>query len=93
MNLVNLLLKSGAKVDTLPPAPEVDRASPLDLAVLRGDPALVRVLLEYGADVNRCSPVIGSPLHVCCADNIMHRVEIMKVQFLFFRPLLFISYF
>lgn len=29
--------------------------------------------------MNRCSPVIGSPLHVACADNIPHRVEIMKV--------------
>jgi ankyrin repeat protein len=79
MNLVTLLLKQGAKVDVLPPAPEPDRASPLDLAILRGDPALVRTLLEHGANVNRCSPIIGSPLHVSCADKILHRVEIMKV--------------
>lgn len=32
-----------------------------------------------GANVNRCSPVIGSPLHVACADNIIHRLEIMKM--------------
>ncbi|CAO1331540.1 unnamed protein product [Diamesa serratosioi] len=78
-NLVTLLLKQGAKVDMSPPAPEPDRASPLDLAILRGDPALVRLLLEYGANVNRCSPIIGSPLHVACADKISHRVEIMKM--------------
>lgn len=35
---------------------------------------------SLGANVNRCSPVIGSPLHVACADNIPHRVEIMKVN-------------
>lgn len=78
--LVHLLLKQGARVDQLPPFPEADRPSPLDLAILRGDPGLVRVLLEQGARVNRSSPVIGTPLHVACADNIPHRVEIMKVR-------------
>lgn len=77
---MTLLLKQGAKVDVQPPAPEPDRASPLDLAILRGDPNLVRMLLEHGANVNRCSPIIGSPLHVACADKILHRVEIMKVR-------------
>jgi ankyrin repeat protein len=78
--LVNLLLKQGARVDIRAPFPEPDRPSPLDLAILRGDPALVRILLENGANVNRCSPIIGSPLHVACADNIPHRMEIMKVR-------------
>ncbi|XP_058448391.1 putative ankyrin repeat protein RF_0381 isoform X2 [Malaya genurostris] len=78
-SLVTLLIKQGARVDIPAPLPEPDSPSPLDLAVLRGDPALVRILLENGANVNRCSPVIGSPLHVACADNIPHRVEIMKM--------------
>lgn len=80
LTLVNLLLKQGAQVDRLPPFPEVDKPSPLHLAILRGDPALVRTLLEAGANIKRCSPVIGSPLHVACADNVPHRVEIMKVS-------------
>lgn len=78
--LVNLLLKQGAKVDRLPPDDQADKPSPLQLAILRGDPALVRVLIEAGANVNRCSPIIGSPLHVACADNVPHRIEIMKVN-------------
>jgi len=48
VNLVNLLLKQGAKVDLIPPVPEPDRPSPLDLSILRGDPGLVRILLEAG---------------------------------------------
>lgn len=80
VTMVGMLLKQGAKIDQLPPTGEQDRPSPLDLAILRGDPAMVRLLLEKGADVNRSSPVIGSPLHVACADNIPHRVEIMKVS-------------
>lgn len=47
-SLVSLLLKQGAKVDMSPPEPEPDRPSPLDLAILKGDPALVRILLENG---------------------------------------------
>lgn len=78
--MITLLLKQGARVDCPPPSPEPDRASPLDLAILRGDPNLVRLLLENGANVNRCSPIIGSPLHVACSDKILHRVEIMKVS-------------
>ena len=83
------MLKQGARVDIPAPLPEPDRPSPLDLAVLRGDPALVRVLLENGANVSRCSPIIGSPLHVACADNILHRVEIMKVIERFLNKLLY----
>ncbi|XP_055683669.1 ankyrin repeat and SOCS box protein 3-like [Lutzomyia longipalpis] len=79
IGLVNLLIKQGAKIDAPVPYPEPDRPSPLDLAILRGDPALVRLLLEKGANVCRSSPVIGSPLHVACADSVPHRVEIMKM--------------
>ena len=32
-----------------------------------------------GADVNASSPLIGSPLHVACADNIPNRVAILKI--------------
>lgn len=46
--LVNLLLKQGAKIDKKAPQTEPDRPSPLSLAILRGDPALVRLLLENG---------------------------------------------
>lgn len=84
ITLVNLLLKQGAKTDRLPPEGESDKPTPLHMAILRGDPAIVRCLLEAGADINRSSSIIGSPLHVACADNIPHRVEIMKVC-LFFR--------
>lgn len=79
ISLVTLLLKQGAKTDRLPPEGETDKPTPLHLAILRGDPAIVRCLLEAGADIHRSSSIIGSPLHVACADNIPHRVEIMKV--------------
>lgn len=33
-----------------------------------------------GANVNCSSPIIGSPLHVACADNIPNRQDIMQVN-------------
>lgn len=48
LSLVNLLLKQGARIDRLPPTGEVDKPSPLHLAILRGDPAILRVLIENG---------------------------------------------
>lgn len=48
ISLVNLLLKQGAKIDRLPPDGEFDKPSPLHLAILRGDPAILRVLIENG---------------------------------------------
>jgi len=35
--------------------------------------------LFVGADVNASSPLIGSPLHVACADNIPNRLVILKI--------------
>lgn len=83
LSLVNLLIKQGAKTDRLPPEGETDKPTPLHLAILRGDPAIVRCLLEAGADIHRSSSIIGSPLHVACADNIPHRIEIIKVFIIF----------
>ena len=34
-------------------------------------------ILFSGANVNATSPIIGSPLHVACADNIPNRLEIL----------------
>lgn len=33
-----------------------------------------------GANVNCSSPIIGSPLHVACSDNIPNRFEILTVS-------------
>lgn len=48
ISLVTLLLKSGAKVDRMPPDGETDKPTPLHLAILRGDPAILRLLIEAG---------------------------------------------
>ncbi|XP_046382660.1 putative ankyrin repeat protein RF_0381 [Ischnura elegans] len=73
---VNLLLRQGAK----PNFPsDYGYPTPMHLAVLRGDPEIVRLLLEAGADANVPARVIGTPLHVACADGIPHCAEILHL--------------
>lgn len=79
-NIVTLLLKQGAKPDALNPFGEPDTPSPLHLAILKGDPYLVKLLLDHDADPNRSTNIIGSPLHVACTDQIPNRIDIMKVE-------------
>uniref|UniRef100_T1IPD0 SOCS box domain-containing protein n=1 Tax=Strigamia maritima TaxID=126957 RepID=T1IPD0_STRMM len=76
METVTMLLKQGANVTF---SSEYRKPTPLDFAILRGNPVMVKVLLEAGADPNACSPLIGGPLHIACADNIPNRMEILSI--------------
>ena len=46
--MVSLLLKQGARVRPLPGDPALSKPSILDLAVLKGDVELVKMLTEAG---------------------------------------------
>ncbi|CAH1642203.1 unnamed protein product [Spodoptera littoralis] len=74
--VVNLMIKQGARVNY--ECNEFSKPSPLDLAILKGDVAMLQMLLAAGAQVNASSSVIGSPLHVACSDNITNRKEIVQ---------------
>ncbi|KAI4500791.1 hypothetical protein M0802_004002 [Mischocyttarus mexicanus] len=74
--VINLLLKQGARLSL---GPDYQKPTALDLAILKGDPSIVEMLLESGADVNATSPIIGSALHVACADNIPNRLQILQM--------------
>lgn len=82
--IVDLLVKQGAKLN-YEEVYGLEKPSPLDLAILKGDPKIVGLLIHSGANVNCSSPIIGSPLHVACADNIPNRLEIMQVRILFIK--------
>lgn len=54
-SMVSLLLKQGARVRPLPGDPALSKPSILDLAVLKGDVELVRMLIEAGMKMfERC---------------------------------------
>lgn len=97
IEIINLIIKQGAKLNYDEDF-DLGKPSPLDLAILKGDPNIVELLIksgtqtlltitmlkliEYylvGANVNCSSPIIGSPLHVACAEGISNRYDIMKV--------------
>ncbi|KZS11213.1 Ankyrin repeat domain-containing protein [Daphnia magna] len=78
-SMVSLLLKQGARVQPPPGDPALSKPSVLDLAVLKGDVELVRMLIEAGADVNNTSSILGSALHVACADNVANRADIVRL--------------
>ncbi|KAL0277342.1 UNVERIFIED_CONTAM: hypothetical protein PYX00_004671 [Menopon gallinae] len=76
LDIVYLLLKQGAVVNY---DSDYQKPTPLDLAILKGDPELVKMLLNAGANVNSSSPILGTPLHVACADNIPNRMDILSI--------------
>ncbi|CAG9820526.1 unnamed protein product [Phaedon cochleariae] len=76
--IVNLMIKQGAKLN-YDEEYDLGKPSPLDLAILKGDPHIVEMLIRSGANVNCSSPIIGSPLHVACADNIPNRLNIITM--------------
>ncbi|GAB6022717.1 hypothetical protein CHUAL_006813 [Chamberlinius hualienensis] len=76
LQMVNMLIKQGARVTF---APDYRKPTPLDFAILRGSPDMVRMLINAGADVNASSPLIGSPLHIACTENIENQFEILQM--------------
>lgn len=78
IDIINLIIKQGAKLNYDEDF-DLGKPSPLDLAILKGDPDIVELLIKSGANVNCSSPIIGSPLHVACAEGISNRYDIMKM--------------
>nr|XP_053628588.1 ankyrin-2-like [Cherax quadricarinatus] len=74
--IVNLLLKQGARVNF---EPEYNKPTPLDLAILKGDVEMVRLIIEHDPNLDASSPIIGSPLHMACSEGIPNRLEILKL--------------
>ncbi|KAF5284604.1 hypothetical protein FQA39_LY16962 [Lamprigera yunnana] len=78
IEIVNLLIKQGARLN-YEEGTDYAKPSALDLAIIKGDSDIIQLLIKSGANVNCTSPIIGSPLHVACADNITNRYEIIQM--------------
>ena len=50
-DVVNLLIKQGARVNY--ESPDLNKPSPLDLAILKGDVAMVQMLLSAGKFIQK----------------------------------------
>ncbi|VDM43821.1 unnamed protein product [Toxocara canis] len=73
---VSFLIKHGARVNQ----PDgYDKPSVLDLAVLKDDPALLRIILDAGAKPNAVHTYIGSSLHLAACSVLKNQYEIMHL--------------
>lgn len=76
VDLIRLLLTSGARYPKL----DFDKPSPLDIAIISGRSDIVRLLVEFDADVDWGShTTIGQPLHTALTQRIENKFEIVKL--------------
>src|SRR5947208_10426407 len=74
IGVVNAFLDHGANVN----ARGASGATPLELGVRSGNPAVVGLLLAHGSDPNTRDPILGgTPLMIACAD-LEPRIEIVR---------------
>lgn len=76
IDLIRLLLSRGARYPDL----KFDKPSPLDIAMISGRADIVRLLIEFDADVNAgTQTTIGQPLHTALTQRIENKREIVKL--------------
>lgn len=76
VDLIRLLLASGARYPKL----EFDKPSPLDIAIISGRHDIVKLLIEFEADLNAGSKTtIGQPLHTALTQRIENKREIVRI--------------
>lgn len=76
LELVRLLLTHGARYPQL----RFDKPSPLDIALISGRADIIKLLIEFDADVNAGShTTIGQPLHTALTQRIENKHEIVRL--------------
>jgi len=76
LDLIRLLLTSGARYPKL----NFDKPSPLDIAIVSGRHDIVKLLVEFDADLNAGSQAtIGQPLHLALTQAIDNKREIVQI--------------
>ncbi|KAK6014365.1 ankyrin repeat protein, partial [Ostertagia ostertagi] len=74
--LVKFLIELGANV-TMPKG--YNKPSIIDIAVLKDDPELLKIIIDAGADVNAIHTYIGSALHLAACSVLEHQYEILRL--------------
>ncbi|KAE9419822.1 hypothetical protein Angca_008981 [Angiostrongylus cantonensis] len=55
------------------------KPSVIDIAVLKDDPAILKMVIEAGADVNAIHTYIGSALHLATCSVLEHQYDILRL--------------
>ncbi|VDM77632.1 unnamed protein product [Strongylus vulgaris] len=74
--LVKFLISLGAKV-TMPKGYE--KPSIIDIAVLKDDPELLKIIIDAGADINAVHTYIGSALHLAACSVLQNQYDILRL--------------
>lgn len=56
-----------------------EKPSPIDIAVLRDDPELLKIVLDSGGDPNSVHTYIGSCLHLAACSHLVNQKAIIKM--------------
>ncbi|PAV71488.1 hypothetical protein WR25_12227 [Diploscapter pachys] len=75
-DLVKFLIGKGAMVNM---PEEYEKPSPIDIAVLKDDPELLKVILDAGANPNAVHTYIGSALHLAACSFLSNQFEIVEL--------------
>lgn len=73
--MLRLLLFCGA--NAVYPCEVLKKPSSLGFAIIKGDLNMVKLLIEFGAQLNTGDPLIGLPLHIVLSQKIKNRKEIL----------------
>ncbi|CAJ0597305.1 unnamed protein product [Cylicocyclus nassatus] len=74
--LVKFLISLGAKA-SMPK--NYDKPSVIDIAVLKDDPELLKIIIEAGADVNAVHTYIGTALHLAACSVLQNQYDILRL--------------
>ncbi|CAB3399594.1 unnamed protein product [Caenorhabditis bovis] len=74
--LVQFLIDNGGKVNM---EKNYEKPSPIDIAVLKDDPKLLKIILDAGANPNAVHTYIGSCLHLAACSTLTNQFEIIKM--------------
>ncbi|KAJ1353175.1 hypothetical protein KIN20_009748 [Parelaphostrongylus tenuis] len=55
------------------------KPSVIDIAVLKDDPTILKMIIDAGADVNAVHTYIGSALHLAACSVLEHQYEILRL--------------
>lgn len=76
LDIIRLLLTSGARYPRL----DFDKPSPMDIAIISGRYDILKLLIEFDADVNGvANTTIGQPLHTALTQRIDNKKQIVKL--------------
>ncbi|KJH49142.1 ankyrin repeat protein [Dictyocaulus viviparus] len=76
IKLIKFLIELGANTAMMK---GYNKPSVIDIAVLKDDPILLKMIIDAGADVNAVHTYIGSALHLAACSVLQHQYEILSI--------------